>query len=930
MKRTIALLIILAILVLFSSAAYAEGLFNLPYNKGEVRTEITDRAWPAAYGEAAVCIWKDDALATVSLTIDDNWASDHPWWREMGEKYGFKVTWFMVTGGISDKPSFNGTWDEWRKNFEVGHDLQSHTVTHRCPNAKLSPEDDYAGAIAHIQENIIGTRVLTMAYPGSGLPNDSATAQKHFIAARGVGGGFNSVRNTEYNSILQGNGNLEEYSPDGRRAHGYPPDTINPDSGSFRAWNTLIYHGANSPDARRSSEKFYQYLRQSAPDYWIATFTDAAQYGQQRDTATLNVTKKTPVEIAFDLTSKMDTRIYDYPLSVKVRLDPSWNKLTASQAGKSVESKLLKYEGNVYALVQAVPGRGETVLTKQGAEKKFSNSAKLSALEYCIDLPLAEPVSVTNYMPPRLSVPNFNPDALEYKVILPPGTPRATIYATAADPAATFKRDPHVGTVRPTFTEPQTATVTVRAEDETLCTYIVHFAVEPFAPVESLVLTATDCRGAEPNLKQVSTSNPIAFTVKAEREILDESGNVLVRHYDPDTIEWYDNGVQIEGAKGIKLEYLPTRYGPHEIQARAGKVESNKIALTFTKGPPKPTVTILDENFSRHEVGKPVPTSDNPADNKFSATATNINPAKTNIGETGLRVVELDGRKIAAWTATDAEKPIAGLQKTLTNNTIEPLVVAFKVRIDNPAPHGSPAAYYLLGGHWTPDRTHPIWNLANNGAWGTHIPGLGQRPGWDGTSQKWMSVAHVFDPSRRDSDDSSRLYEGIFVGNERFLGTDNEFMAHPARNARHGGSFQSGADGADIAVVLAFGGGAKDPADTAKYTTYLADVKIYRPGSLIMSPAKATYASTEPIRMNFSHHVNINTLNAERVKVTDSKGTVVAIETLTVAPLNFDHFTMNFANGALKKGETYTVALDETVRDILDKTVYDVATFQVQ
>jgi len=46
--------------------------------------------------------------------------------------------------------------------------------------------------------------------------------------------------------------------------------------------------------------------------------------------------------------------------------------------------------------------------------------------------------------------------------------------------------------------------------------------------------------------------------------------------------------------------------------------------------------------------------------------------------------------------------------------------------------------------------------------------------------------------------------------------------------------------------------------------------------------------------------------------------------------MNIEHFEMTFANGALKRGETYTVDLDENVRDIMDKTVYDVATFKVQ
>lgn len=35
------------------------------------RFELRDRDWPGKVGEASVCLWKDDALAACSITIDD-------------------------------------------------------------------------------------------------------------------------------------------------------------------------------------------------------------------------------------------------------------------------------------------------------------------------------------------------------------------------------------------------------------------------------------------------------------------------------------------------------------------------------------------------------------------------------------------------------------------------------------------------------------------------------------------------------------------------------------------------------------------------------------------------------------------------------------------------------------------------------------------
>ena len=61
----------------------------------------------------------------------------------------------------------------------------------------------------------------------------------------------------------------------------------------------------------------------------------------------------------------MDDPRFDFPLTVKVRLDPAWKTIAATQAAKPVEAKRVEHDGGTYALVQAVPGRGEVTLTNE-------------------------------------------------------------------------------------------------------------------------------------------------------------------------------------------------------------------------------------------------------------------------------------------------------------------------------------------------------------------------------------------------------------------------------------------------------------------------------------------------------------------------------------------------------------------------------------
>ena len=96
------------------------------------RFAIPEITWPAAPGDAEICLWKDDKYAAISLTIDDNCGPDHEWWLKQAEKHGFKLTWFVITDRVDGPNRFNGTWADWQRLADAGHSIQSHTTNHRA------------------------------------------------------------------------------------------------------------------------------------------------------------------------------------------------------------------------------------------------------------------------------------------------------------------------------------------------------------------------------------------------------------------------------------------------------------------------------------------------------------------------------------------------------------------------------------------------------------------------------------------------------------------------------------------------------------------------------------------------------------------------------------------------------------------------------
>ena len=332
-----------------------------------VCAEVTDRVWPASYGGAHVCLWKNDALGAISYTIDDNPALDHDWWIEMSTEYGFKATWFVITDHIVEGPiganGWGGTWNDWKRLYSLGHDVQSHTVTHHIYEDNIEYEYSYSKQI--LEEKIPGNEVLTIAYPAPGTYyTDPEFAKNYYIGGRGVGGLINEADEIDY---------MNTYS---FSSFNYDPGfwasitnilKRNPDHANrvrdYRGWQCMHFHGIE--DKKDNLIEGFEFVRSLGDDMWTGKFKDVILYVRERDTAHVNVNRATSDRIELSLTDQMNNDPFDHPLTIKVRLDNSWGNIHAVQAGRAISARLMTHNGGRYALVDVVPDNGVAVLTKQ-------------------------------------------------------------------------------------------------------------------------------------------------------------------------------------------------------------------------------------------------------------------------------------------------------------------------------------------------------------------------------------------------------------------------------------------------------------------------------------------------------------------------------------------------------------------------------------
>jgi peptidoglycan/xylan/chitin deacetylase (PgdA/CDA1 family) len=324
------------------------------------KSKVTGRVWPTKVGDASICLWADDKVAVLSLTIDDNCAPNVDWWLEQSKELNIQLTWFLVTGGIG-KQSFSGSYELWKRVLDAGHAIESHTVTHlagaRTPDTWKGIDWEYGESLKQLETGLAGHRVNFLAYPGGGQShhNDPQVAAKYYIAARGTRGTLNGPTGINYMQVNA----MSKPGFDPAKPFNNLHNLLNPNEGAYRGWAVIIYHYIKDKTTVQQHLDFY---KTNSNDLWGAKFGDVALYAQQRDTATLTVDENTPTQIKFTLKDEKDDKLFFYPLTIKVRVPDAWKNIGATQNGEVVESRIVEHENARYALVKAVPDKGSVVL----------------------------------------------------------------------------------------------------------------------------------------------------------------------------------------------------------------------------------------------------------------------------------------------------------------------------------------------------------------------------------------------------------------------------------------------------------------------------------------------------------------------------------------------------------------------------------------
>lgn len=365
------------------------------------RFPLTDKVWPEKSGDASVCLWEDDKLAAMSLGVDDNCAQDLEAWKEISKKYhGLNITWNLIADNIDGKldpgrGAGAGTWKQWQGMLDAGYHLASHSMTHNHDPVPIDgwPGPDWEASESQrlIDSNLPGHKTKFLAFPGSGVhafgilsvgavPFSTwrPSMVKYFAGARGGGGYPISPANqidyfciastTAVQNIIEGADPVKfgQYSLKNLFAAD-PKDKYHK---YYRGWaNTFIHFINGGKDFEKNPyTKVLEFYDSHRADLWTGFFDEIGIYAQERDTATLKTDSASDSKIEYTLTDQMDRTVFDYPLTVKIRLPAAWPGVEAKQGGKTLPSQVIEHEGAKFTLVKSVPDGGTVTLTSAAAK----------------------------------------------------------------------------------------------------------------------------------------------------------------------------------------------------------------------------------------------------------------------------------------------------------------------------------------------------------------------------------------------------------------------------------------------------------------------------------------------------------------------------------------------------------------------------------
>lgn len=306
-----------------------------------------------------VATWDSFKKSAITFTFDDCLSNQYSTAVPLLDKYGFKGSFYLVTNWMG---SGHYSYNDAKKMAANGHEIGSHTVSHANLNTG-NYISEMSNSKSAIEQNV-GNKVTTIVYPNCVAPSSENECAKYYIGGRICNGqveGPTPQNYFEIGSLICGNQGYYNSLSDFQKACNSAKDK--------KGWAVFLIHEIDngsgySPLSSSVFEQTLSFLKQNSNDYWVTTFENAIKYSKERNDAKIKEVSRTSSAIKLEISTSLDTKTYNYPITIKTEVPSGWASATITQGNNKSEAEIR--DGYLY--FSAIPGAGDVTIAPAKTE----------------------------------------------------------------------------------------------------------------------------------------------------------------------------------------------------------------------------------------------------------------------------------------------------------------------------------------------------------------------------------------------------------------------------------------------------------------------------------------------------------------------------------------------------------------------------------
>lgn len=269
------------------------------------------------------------------------------------------------------------SWKDLKSYAQEGHEIASHTVTH--PRLAILDEANLLYELEQSKADIqkfLGAKYTFSAEGPYGTEDERVMEYAHQL--------YPALRNRMPEPYLEELNRSSNLVPDSSTKEyvqwqrGPLTDTsmetmkswVDTGISKDNIWLVLVFHGVDGvgwePKTGEELTEYFNYIKQKESEIWVATFADVTKYIRARKQTSIHssIQKNT---IIVDITSNLDSIIYDVPLTLKTYVPETWESAILTIGSKNEKPnvlRVLKDTKGPYVLYTAPSVKGSMFLKK--------------------------------------------------------------------------------------------------------------------------------------------------------------------------------------------------------------------------------------------------------------------------------------------------------------------------------------------------------------------------------------------------------------------------------------------------------------------------------------------------------------------------------------------------------------------------------------